>query len=145
MALLCTHQTNSSLSTAGFAMRGRMNTQYGSFLPVTCSPRSRGAITWTTWDTVMRRALFGQLCGFAPGGLSCLASLGLWLALPCNKQAGPPSRTLLPLTLHMPTPNAKGWRAMGPSRCFDRSRACSEASTAQPPVQTTGSCAEASR
>lgn len=55
-----THTTTHSYYHLGFAMPGCMNVQYGSFLPVTCFPGARGAITWSTLDTVMRRALSGQ-------------------------------------------------------------------------------------
>lgn len=57
MALPCMHKTTHSYYHLGFAMPGCMNVQYGSFLPVTCFPGARGAITWSTLDTVMRRAL----------------------------------------------------------------------------------------
>lgn len=60
MALPCMHTNTHSYYHLGFAMPGCMNLQYGSFLPVTCFPGARGAITWSTLDTVMRRALSGQ-------------------------------------------------------------------------------------
>lgn len=67
MALPCAPATTrSSYYHLGFAMQGRMNAQYGSFLPVACFPGARGAIAWPTLDTVMRRALSGHSSALRP-------------------------------------------------------------------------------
>lgn len=73
---LCTPSTTPSYNHLGFALQGRINAQYGSFLPVTCFPGARGAITWSTLDTVMRASI-GLASRTSPVLAQPLVSLGL--------------------------------------------------------------------